>query len=68
MVKVESQTGQMAADDDHGTLVVDGAEFAVEFSIDGGTVTGFGADVIIITAGVPFDVPGTTNTLKVETV
>jgi pyruvate kinase len=25
-------------------------------------------DQVIVTAGVPFDVPGTTNTLKVETV
>ena len=25
-------------------------------------------DRVVVTAGVPFDVPGTTNTLKVETV
>jgi pyruvate kinase len=49
---------------------VDSYERMVALGLDAATRRGLAnaGDRVVVTAGVPFDVPGTTNTLKVETV
>jgi pyruvate kinase len=49
---------------------VDSYERMVGLGLDAATRRGLAnpGDRVVVTAGVPFDVPGTTNTLKVETV